>query len=405
MTSLTVMQIVKNLEIGGAQEVVRTLAENLEQAGCTSVVCAFRDGPLRAQIERLGIPVIILPERGNSVVAFPLFLRDMLMTRKKLRGLIEKYRVDVVQTHLLRSLDFLVLTLRVRGRPLIFWTIHNTMFDLRKDHLARYKWLLKPKRLAYHLLYRLGIRWADGFIAVSKDVKRSVLATMPGIPEEKVTIICNCVDVRHYRNKVNIPAVRSTLGLRKYDQVAAVVASFKEQKGHCYLLDAASLLIDRFPNLHFLFVGDGELRAPLQAQTRAMRLDQNIHYLGVRNDVPELLAACNFFVLPSLWEGLPMALIEAMASGLPAVASDVSGVRQVMIHGETGFLIPPGNSRALSKAMAVLLSDPGKAAQMGNAARLRIEKNFNAKKQAQEYIDLFERKSRGTNFIPEEASV
>ena len=155
---LCVMQVISNLEIGGAQEVVRTLAENLEKVGCKSVVVTFKDGALRAGIERLGIPVEILPARRYGVTAFPQFIRDMLRTRRALLGLLKKYNVDVIQTHLLRSLDFMVLSLRVQTKAQIFWTFHNARFDLREEHLAQYKWLFKPKRWGYHTLYSLGAR-------------------------------------------------------------------------------------------------------------------------------------------------------------------------------------------------------------------------------------------------------
>jgi glycosyltransferase involved in cell wall biosynthesis len=114
-----------------------------------------------------------------------------------------------------------------------------------------------------------------------------------------------------------------------------------------------------------------------------------VHFLGNRNDIPQLLAASDFFILPSLWEGLPMALIEAMASGLPIIATRVSGTNQVMVHGETGLLVAPGNSEELAHAIRKLLLDPLMAFRMGKIARRRVEVYFGAQKQAQEHLDLF----------------
>jgi glycosyltransferase involved in cell wall biosynthesis len=384
------MQLVSNLDIGGAQEVVRTLAEQLATAGCPVVVCTLRDGPLRRDIEALGIPVEVLPDRRSSVVALPAFAREMLQLRRALVKRVERYRVDVIQTHLLRSLDFLALSLKAGRDVRVYWTFHNANFDLRRDHLRRHGWLLEPKRRVHHLLYRLGARWADGLIAVAPEVKSSILATMP-LPAEKIVVINNGVDVGRYRLTVDRAAVRRGLGLSEDERAIVVVATLKEQKGHRYLIEAAAGLTGQFPTARFLFVGDGELRQELERQIAAHGLAQRVHLLGTRQDVPELLAAADLFVLPSLWEGLSMALVEAMASGLPIVATEVSGTRQVLTDGETGLLVPPGDYEALARAIAAMLSDPARAAAMGAAARRHIETNFGARQQAAEHLALFSR--------------
>jgi glycosyltransferase involved in cell wall biosynthesis len=388
-SKMRVMQVVSNLEIGGAQEVVRTLAENLTALGCFSVVCAFKDGPLRAEIEKLGIPVEILPDRRHSVLS-PFFIGEMAGLRRKLAGLVVKHKIDVIQTHLLRSLDFMVLSLRANAGPRVYWTFHNALFDLREDHLARHKWLLKPKRFSHHLLYRIGARYVDGLVAVSQDVKKAILETMPGMPANKISVILNSVDTRRYQDRSSRAVTRQALDVGETEHVMALVATFKRQKGHQFLLQAAAEVVPKFPGLRILLIGDGELREALRAQTAALHLEQNIRFLGMRSDVPQLLSASDSFILPSLWEGLPMALIEAMASGLPVIATQVSGTNQVVVAGETGWLVPPGDADALTEAMSELLSNLEQAARMGMTAQQRVEKLFSAQKQAQEYLTLFE---------------
>jgi glycosyltransferase involved in cell wall biosynthesis len=171
----------------------------------------------------------------------------------------------------------------------------------------------------------------------------------------------------------------------------ALVGTMKPQKGHHLLIEAVRQVAPRFANLHVLFVGDGERRAELEAQAAASGAGDRIHFLGSRGDVPDLLAACDSFVLPSLWEGLPMALIEAMASGLPVIASEVSGTKQVVTDGESGLLIPPGDVAALAEAIAALLADPARAREIGAAGRRRVEAAFSAKKQAEEHVALYRR--------------
>ena len=385
-----VMQTVSDLDIGGAQEVVRTLAEHLAEIGCIPVVCAFKDGPLRKEIERKGIPVEVLPERRYSILAFPLFVWEMLWLRRALLEVVKKYQINVIQTHLLRSLDFLALTLRCRTKLLVFWTVQNANFTLREDHLPRHKWLLGPKRLAHRLLYRLAARWVNGFIAVSDEVRMAILEGI-GPVEDKIAVICNSVDLRRYEQPVDRAAIRRQLGLPANARLMAVVATFKKQKGHCYLVEAARSVVPQFPDLHILLIGDGELREALEAQTKASGLDGHIHFLGTRHDVPDLLGSSDYFVLPSLWEGLPMALVEAMATGLPVIATEVSGTKQVMVSGETGLLVPPGNVPRLQEAMVELLSEPARARAMGTAARHRVEAFFSAQKQVADHMTLFRR--------------
>jgi glycosyltransferase involved in cell wall biosynthesis len=283
--------------------------------------------------------------------------------------------------------------LRYRRNLLVFWTFQNARFDLREDHLRRHKWLLRPKRWAHHLLYRLAARWVNGFIAVSDDVKTAIVETI-GPVQDKITVICNSVDVRRYQRPVDRVRLRRQLGLAVEARVISVVATFKEQKGHRYLIEAAAPVIRQFPDVHFLLIGDGVLRETLQAQTRAASLESHVHFLGTRTDVPDLLAASDYFVLPSLWEGLSVALVEAMASGLPIIATEVSGTRQVMVPGETGLLVPPGDAPQLSEAIVQLLSEPAQARAMGAAARQRVEACFGAKKQAEDHMALYAREGR-----------
>lgn len=384
-----VLQLVDNLDIGGAQEVARTLAEHLAAAGCDVAIAALADGPLRDPIEAAGIPVTLLPERRAAITSPVAFAAEMGRLRRELLGLIDARRVDVVQTHLLRSLDFLALSLKTGRDVKVYWTFHNANFDLRRDHLRRHGWLLGAKRQAHHALYTLGSRRADGLIAVAPEVKESILATMPGIAPDKIAVIPNGVDTRRYQRRGDRAATRAALGLSPEERAVAVVATFKEQKGHRYLIEAAAHLRDDYPQARYLLIGDGELRAALERQIAAAGLQATFRLLGTRPDVPALLAAADLFVLPSLWEGLPMALIEAMAAGLPVVATDVSGTRGVMRDGETGLLVPPGDATALAQAMAALLAEPERAAQMGAAARRRVELHFSARKQAADHLALF----------------
>ena len=395
---IRVMHLVLNLEIGGAQEVVRTLVKYLAKEGHKPVVCTFKDGPLRQEIEKLGVPVEILPDRRYSFLAFPLFVLEMFRIRNKLIQLIRKHQIDIIQTHLLQSLDFLVATLhRLSDSPTIYWTIHNYNFALQSDDLPRFRWLLHPKHFAYRILYNLFINWVDGIIAVSSEVEEAILETIGPVAKNKIKVICNAVDLDRYQKSMNQQFLRDALGLGNDTRLMLVVAMLKEQKGHRYLIDAAAKVLPRFPDLHILLIGDGILKEELGAQTNALGLEKQIHFLGMREDIPDLLADGDYFVLPSLWEGLPVALIEAMATGLPVIATEVSGSKQVVFSGATGLLIPPGDSQKLADAIEEIITQPQWASEMGQAARRRIEEKYNASKQVREYIDLYRKRYLTSN--------
>ncbi|MCP4538179.1 MAG: glycosyltransferase [Chloroflexi bacterium] len=387
---LNVMHIILSLDVGGAQEVVRTLVEYLAASECVPIVCTFKDGPLRHEIERVGVTVQVLPRRRHGILALPWFVADMVCIWRALKTLINQYHIDVVQTHLLRVFDFMALLLRwttpVRA---VFWTFHSANFVIKKEHLARHKWLLTPKRWAYRCLYVLTARWVDGFVAVSEQIQESLVQEFGPAVASKITVISNGVDVHRYGNERNRKAIRRSLSVPYAAQVLIMVGTLKPVKGHRYMLEALPALVSRCPAVYLVVVGDGELRDVLQAQVAALNLSNHVRFLGNRQDIGDLLVAADVFVLSSLWEGLSMALLEAMASSLPIVATEVSGTTQAIISDETGLLVPPGDATKLAQAIEQLLSNPERARAMGARARQRVETEFGARKQANEHIALY----------------
>ncbi|RME48595.1 MAG: glycosyltransferase [Caldilineae bacterium] len=384
---LRVLQIVLNLDRAGAQEVVRTLTDYLQTEGCTVTVCAFRDGPMRAELEKLGVSVKILRRPRYDVFLLPLFLWELRRIRLELAQLVNDYRIEVVQTHLLEVLDFVALSLlRNTSAKVVLWTIHNVNFLP-----AAPQKLLRARRAAYRWLYRWLVKWASGFVAVSDEVQRAILRQLGTSVEGKIFTIANGVDIRRYSRPGDKIALCRELNLPDTCRLAVTVGRLTEQKGHTHLIEAAADILARHPDTRFLFVGDGELREALQAQVKHAGLTEHIHFLGNRPDVPDLLAAADLFILPSLWEGLSVALLEAMAAGRPIVATAVSGSTQVMVDGATGLLVPPADSKSLARAVCTLLDAPERAVAMGQAARQRVALHYSAQKQAREHVALYRR--------------
>lgn len=385
----TILLLSPNLDVGGVQETIRNLAKYLPRAGHATVVCTFADGPLRPEIEELGVPVVVLPRRTHRVIEFPRFCGELLRARRALAEVIDRHRVDVVlQTQANPTLSLLVVSLRLRRGLQVWWTIQNTVFLVRRDQLTRDYWLLGAKRVAHRWLYRIGARSVHGVIAVSDETARAVHAF--GIPDRQVTVVCNAVDLERYPAPIDRAAKRAELGFGPHEHVMIMVGTFKRQKGHVHLVDAAAAVLPDHPELHLVLAGDGPLVDEVRSRVTAAGLTDRVHFLGTRRDVPDLLAASDSFVLPSLWEGLPLALVEAMAGRLPVIATNVSGTEQVMIGGKTGWIVPPGDASALADAMRELLADDRRAATMAASARHRAIR-FSAEAQAAELSALFER--------------
>lgn len=376
------MHVVRNLDIGGAQEVVRTLVEYLAQSGCKPIVCALEDGPMRQEIEKSGIKVELFKGRTKTLAHGPGLVLDLLRVRRDLAELVQKYQIEVVQTHLVFPIDLLLLTLLENtSLKTVIWTFHSANPMSKRSKL---------RKAFCGQAYRLGTRRLGQLVSVSDKVEKATLEQI-GPVQNKTAIIHNGVDLRRYGNPVGRLAVRKSLGLGADAQVAITVGTLLRAKGHRFLIKAAAILVPQHPNLHFLFAGDGELGDELRAQARSLSVQDNIHFLGNRSDVPALLAASDLFVLPSLWEGLSMALLEAMASRKPIVATIVSGTQYVLADGKTGLLVPPGDPEALAQAIAHVLADPQHAQAMAAAAQEHVEREFSAQKQADEHIALYTR--------------
>jgi glycosyltransferase involved in cell wall biosynthesis len=388
-----VLHVVANLDTGGAQEVVRTLVPALGMTGFRPVVATLRDGPLRAAIEESGVPVEVIAGRAHSLTAPHRALPELRRLRRDLAAVVARHRIAVIQTHLLRSLDFLVLSLRrepgVRG---VLWTVHNARLDLRSDQVpsgAVQRALLGPKRAGYRTLYRTGARLGDGFVAVSDEVASSIVREIRP-PADRITTIPNGVDTERYPAPVDRAAVRRELGVSDDTVLVLSIGKLMRQKGHQSLVDAMGLLDDR--KAVVAIAGEGELRGTIETQIADAGLGDRVRLLGLRRDAPQLLAAADAFVLPSLWEGLPMALLEAMASGLPVLATEVSGTSQVVEDGISGLLIPAADPARLAEGLRELLAvarSPERSEAMGRAARDRVVARFGVRSQAEAHAALY----------------
>jgi glycosyltransferase involved in cell wall biosynthesis len=225
-------------------------------------------------------------------------------------------------------------------------------------------------------------------IAVSEEVSRAV-QIYAGIPIDQITTIPNGVDPELFYPREDRKDIRKRLNLSTDLPVLVSVGRLTRPKGYPYLLTALALIPPEERPL-VVIVGDGPDRDDLESKTRTLKLENTVRLLGTRHDVPALLAAADIFVLASLWEGLPLALLEAMASGLPSVVTAVGENPKVIEDGKSGILVPPGDAPALAKALRGLLGERVQSKKMGQAARERFERHFSLQKFIAAHEALYE---------------
>jgi len=379
---LVVMQVVPNLRIGGAQRVAVTLCNELLAQGHAVVLVTIGEGGPLEEALRKGPALTIhsLKLRRRSLLQFPLFVTSVTRIVLRLRSLMRRHRVDAVQSHMGEANLLGTLAAWLAGVPRRFPTFHSLVFTARSGADDR------RNRLARRTL-RAFSRIATRFVAISEAVRQKVIADT-GVAPERVVTVRNGIEIPPPADPAQRGRSRAELGLAADDPVAICVGRLSAAKGHPHLLRAVALLAAGMPRLVVLLVGDGEERASLEALARELGVAQHVRFLGFRSDVAGLLAAADVFVLPSNWEGLPVALLEAMAAGLPAVATRVAGTVEVIADG-AGLLVPPQDPSALAAALRSLLTDRDEAARMAERGQADVRAHFGIAAVCARYVELY----------------
>ena len=345
-----VLQLITRLPIGGAERLIADTVRKLDRSRYEPVVCCIQArGELAAEIERAGVPVVCLDRMKTK--------RFDWSAVAALERLLGSERIDLVHSHLYHANLYGRLACLRAGVPAVA-SVHNTY--------------TRPK-LHRRLINRFLARTTKRVIAVSEDIKRDLIRH-DGIPAERIAVISNGVDFARVSSATTRAQARLRLGIGEATVAVGCVARLEEQKGHRFLLEAMSLLRD-LP-MRLLVVGDGRLRADLEQRAASLGIGESTTFLGMRSDVPDILPALDIYAMPSLWEGLSIALLEAMAAGLAVVATDVGGVRQVFGEDECGVRVSPGNPGELARAMRTLAVGPERRAALGTLARRRAVEHF-----------------------------
>lgn len=346
MTARTVVHFTDTAGFGGAEQMMLITLGGLDRARWRPVLVHYpTEGgrALAAAMENQGIATREIPGATGRRGA-----RDLPIFARTLR----EESCSILHAHLVGPL---------RGtKGLLAARLAGVRATVATQHLYR---AISGTR--ERTRQRLVSTLVDRYIAVSHGTARQLAGS---VPARRISVIHNAIETDRFRKPADEP-VRIPGGARK---TVLAVARLHERKGIHHLVEAARSV----PDAIFLIAGDGPERGRLEESAARLGVCDRVRFLGTRDDIANLLRSCDVFVLPSLSEGLPVSVIEAMAAARPVVATDIEGTDEIVVDGETGCLVPPSDPAALGRAIAGLLDDPRKAARLGAAGQERVEALF-----------------------------
>ncbi len=374
----SILFVSTSTDIGGAEKVLYELATHARQRGIRVAVCSLKPkGPYSEALETMEIPVQSL--NMSEAVGWKGAL-SFLLCLPGLARIIKKNKPQIVVSLLFRANLLSRLASKLCRVPANISSIH----------------IIENDRPYYYLLDRWTAFMVTQYVAVSEKVKEAT-CRRSAIRPTRIKVIYNGVELKQeaqdppdHCGDSEHSIIAARLGIFPGDQICGTVARLRPQKGIDYLLKAVPLLKSRFLGLKLLIVGDGPERATLELQAQKLDIQDRVIFAGLAASPFPYLRLMQVFVLPSLYEGLPMAILEAMAMGIPVVATNVGGVGEILEDQSTGLLVPPKNSEAIATAISLLLAQPSKAAQVAEAAKQTVRTRFNRAIMLREYDQVYD---------------
>jgi glycosyltransferase involved in cell wall biosynthesis len=364
---VTVCQVLHGLQVGGAEMLAARLARQLRDRFRFVFVCLDHLGTLGEELRQEGFPVEVLGRRPGLDWQCALRLARFL----------RQQRAGLVQAHQYTPFFYASLARLLYGRPGVLFTEHGR-------HQPDYP---RPKRM---LANRLLLRRRDRVVGVGEAVRQALIAN-EGIPPRRVDVIYNGIDLQGFAGgRQERPVVRQELGIAENDLAILQVARLDYLKDHATAIRTLQRVVRERKDAHLVLVGEGPEQATIQKLVRERNLEAHVRFLGLRNDIPRLLAAADVFLLTSISEGIPLTLIEAMAANLPVVSTQVGGVGEIVQEGKTGLLAPAGDDAQLATLIVNLAKNPAQRHALGQAGNQRASAVFSESQMHTHYCGLYQ---------------
>lgn len=355
---LGILQLVNGELYGGAERVQEMILQYIDHHVFEPYCVSLMDGAFVREARRKGLPIEVIPMRSKF---------DLLVALRVAR-FIAREKIALIHTHTVRTNLVGRLAARIASVPVV---THVHSFPLHETE--------NPfKNRFNHLVDRLTRSFSARYLCVSGSLKSQLASE--GVPAERVEVVHNGVQLDRFCSGTDGSKARSELGLNPQAKLIAMIALFRHLKGTEVLIEALARVIPECPNTYCLLVGGFEregYRRRVVGLSRRLGLEDRVIFLGFKDDISPILAAADIVVHPSLFgEGLPLAILEAMVTGRPIIATPVGGIPEVIRDGETGLLVPPGDSPALAEAITRLLRDPEWASKLGTVAQSLVKREY-----------------------------
>jgi glycosyltransferase involved in cell wall biosynthesis len=365
---MRILHLISSVGLFGAERVAIELSKSLKKTyHCEPIIGVIRNAfnpheEILEEAKRYEVNTAIFRCRGQFDLKLVFSIKEF----------IKKNRINIIHCHGYKS-NFYGL-LASKGQIPSVTTNHNWLTS---------HWKLK----LYCFLDSLWIRFFDRIVAVSNEVKKDMLRYK--IPEEKIRVIDNGIALERFEKLVETKKMKDPLGFEEKMRIIGTIGSLGTEKEHIYLLEAAKQILDVVKDLKFLIIGDGRLRKQLEEISEKLGIKKHVIFMGQRKDIPELLMAMDIFVLPSIKEGLPMALLEAMAAKRPVIATRVGAIPKVIENKDTGILVEPKDVTGLRDAIMNLLNDPGRMNLLAREGFNRVCMDFSSDEMGKNYLKLY----------------
>ncbi len=370
---MTVLQVlaIHPFKHGSFEDYIAFFARNMSERGHTSIF-VFGSEPHPVVLEALEAAGCKYFVQDNPAGAggFISFLR-------RLSGIIKEHKVDIIQGQFLPHSHYAALAGFLTGKP-SFVTIHSTTNQSGQS--------VKPTTILKNTISSL---LSQKFFAVSEAVRKDLIENLH-ISGKHITVLHNGINLDRYTPRETAFSLHRELGISEDRRIILTIAQARPEKGLEYLIRAIPDVLSLYPDTNFVFCGGGPLQNNLAELAESLGAGGNVHFLGVRNDVPALLNDSYASVLPSLAEPLGNAVLEAMAMKKAVVGTDVDGIPEMIVHGSTGLLVPPGDSPALASSLIEILRDTARTVTMGEKARQRVEDKFELNRRVLTEIEIYE---------------
>ncbi|MDP2644067.1 MAG: glycosyltransferase [Desulfobacterales bacterium] len=366
---INLLQVIAPITVGGAENVLLTLNNWIDKSRFTLSFCIFIN-PQRPKNEfykrllehKCDVSIIYLDKR----IDFLYILELIRIIRQK--------KIHIIHTHGYLSDIFGIVASKVSRKPIIS-TAHGWTFSTRRVRI-------------YEFVQRKSARFFDGVIAVSQQIQNVLVQNK--VKKKRIRTVSNTIDFRRFSSLNNPGKSESKTGCGLDGPALGVIGRLSKEKGHIVLLKAVSLVRKHYPNLKLFVIGEGDQEDRLRAFIKAEKIEDNVVFLGFQKDVCRFYPLFDIFILPSLTEGIPLVLLEAMFFKTPIIASNVGGIPELISNGYNGVLVPPEQQEILAANILMLLQDRQYALKIAENGYEYLQKNHDPRIWARKIADIYQ---------------